>query len=476
MGRMTTGIPDLDLVLGGGLEHGSMVILAGAPGTGKTTLAQQICFSNGTPEHKAVFYTTLSEPHTKLVRHMEGFDFFDREAVGVRVEFVHLGELVRDPESGGMNGVIAEVVRTVFEQSPAVVVIDSSKALRDFVSEEQLRSAFYDLASRVAHSDTVLLMLGEYTPDEMEGGAEFSVADGILHLVYQPREPVDRRWLRVQKLRGGDHLTGKHTFRIKPSGFEIYPRMETLATEGEEENATRIPCGIPGLDFLMGGGMAVGDATVVLGPSGAGKTNFSLNFIHQGLRDKERCLFVSFQETAKQLTRKAADFGWDLTAELESGRLAIQHVPVGALDLDILAAAVRRELARGGVRRVVIDSLAEMVFAARESERFPAFARSLVGLIRAHDASVVVTSETTTLGPMTEPMGGMSFLFHNVVQFRYLEMDSQTRRAINIVKMRYSNHDKGVFEFVISDRGLELGERLEGVTGVLGWSALRSRE
>jgi len=334
----------------------------------------------------------------------------------------------------------------------------------------------YDLASRVAHSDAVLLMLGEYTPEEMEGGAEFSVADGILHLVYQPREPVDRRWLRVQKLRGGDHLMGKHTFCIKPSGFEVYPRIETLATEGEEEVAARIASGIPGLDPLMGGGMAVGEATVVLGPSGAGKTNFTLNFIHQGLRDEERCLYVSFQETAQQLTRKAAEFGWDLSAELESGRLAIQHVPVGELDLDVLAAAVRRELARGGIRRVVIDSLAEMVFAARESERFPAFARGLVGLIRAHNASVVVTSETSTLGPMTEPVGGMSFLFNNVVLLRYLEMDSQTRRAINIVKMRNSNHDKGVFEFVISERGFELSERLEGVTGVLGWSALRSQQ
>ncbi|HCG00123.1 MAG TPA: hypothetical protein DEV93_06215 [Chloroflexi bacterium] len=117
-----------------------------------------------------------------------------------------------------------------------------------------------------------------------------------------------------------------------------------------------------------------------------------------------------------------------------------------------------------------------MVFAARESERFPAFARSLVGLMRAHDASVVVTSETGTLGPMTEPVGGLSFLFNNVILLRYLEMDSQTRRAINIVKMRNSNHDKGVFEFVIGESGFELGERLESVTGVLGWSALRSQQ
>ncbi len=72
----------LDLVLGGGLEPGAVVVLAGAPGTGKTILAQQICFAAATADHKGVYYTTVSEPHTKLVRHLEPFTFFDRGALG----------------------------------------------------------------------------------------------------------------------------------------------------------------------------------------------------------------------------------------------------------------------------------------------------------------------------------------------------------------------------------------------------------
>src|ERR1700682_1533403 len=96
MGRLRTGVTDLDLILGGGLEAGSLVILAGAPGTGKTILAQQICFANATPEHKGLYYTTLSEPHTKLVRHLEPFQFFKPEALGKTVDFIHLGELVAE--------------------------------------------------------------------------------------------------------------------------------------------------------------------------------------------------------------------------------------------------------------------------------------------------------------------------------------------------------------------------------------------
>jgi len=475
MGRLRTGIPDLDLILGGGLEPGSLVMLAGAPGTGKTILAQQICFANATSEHKALYYTTLSEPHSKLVRHMEPFDFFKATELGRSVDFIHLGEMVQEARKEGLEPVVSEVVRKCLETKPAVVVIDSAKAIRDFVSEQELRAALYGLASRVAHTEAVLLMVGEYTPGEIEGGVEFSLTDGIVQLAYEPHEPLDRRWLRVVKLRGGNHLVGKHSFRIGRGGFEVFPRLETLAPNGRVDADGRVASGIPKLDELMGGGIGSGQSTVVLGPSGAGKTILGLRFAAQGLEAGERCVYVSFQETGEQLVNKAASFGWNIGDAWKSGQLVIHYVPVGELDLDAIAAALRRELDRGSVRRVVIDSLAELVFAAREADRFPAYSRSLVGWIRAAGASVVITSETTTLGPMTEPIGGLSFLFHNVIMLRYLEIGSELRRALNIIKMRSSNHDKGVFEYVIDKHGLTVKDRLEGVTGVLGWSALRSK-
>src|ERR1700694_456048 len=221
MGRLRTGLPDLDLILGGGLEPGSLVILAGAPGTGKTILAQQICFANATPEHKALYYTTLSEPHSKLVRHLEPFEFFKSAELGRSVDFIHLGELVQEASREGLEPIVSEVVRKCFETKPAVVVIDSAKALRDFVSDHELRAALYGLARR-----------GAYTAGEMARGVEISLAEDIAQLAHEPHEPVDRRWLRVVKLRGGDHLVGKHSFRIGQAGFEVFPRLETRAPDG----------------------------------------------------------------------------------------------------------------------------------------------------------------------------------------------------------------------------------------------------
>jgi circadian clock protein KaiC len=170
----------------------------------------------------------------------------------------------------------------------------------------------------------------------------------------------------------------------------------------------------------------------------------------------------------------AGGFGWDLQGARDMGQFVVHHVPLGELDLDLLTSRIRDELDVGSIHRIVIDSLAEMVFACRESERFPAYARSLTGLIRAAGATLLITSETTTLGPSPEPVGGVTFLFHNVILLRYIEMNSATGRAVNIVKMRNSDHSKDVYSFTIDTDGFTVGSVMEGITGVLGWTALRA--
>jgi circadian clock protein KaiC len=471
---MATGVPGLDLVLGGGLLPGSVVVVAGAPGTGKTILAQQMCFARATAEHRCVYYTTMSEPHAKLVRHLEGFPFFDQQALGTRVEFIHLGDFLQPARQDGLEPLISEIVRKTLDEQPAIVVIDSAKMLGDFADERELRRALYDLTSRVSQAGALLLLLGEYTPEEMRSDVAFSLADGIVQLEYEAREPLDRRWLRIIKMRGEDHRSGKHTFRIGPGGIEVFPRIETLIPEVEAPLSVQVSSGIAGLDELMGGGARRGDATVVTGPSGIGKTIFGLRWLAQSIEQAENALYVTFQDTGAQLTSVAAGFGWDLAAYQDSGQLVISYVPMGDLDLDAVATSVRAEVMRRPVSRIVIDSLSELASAAREEKRFPAYMRSLVGLVRAAGCTLLVTSETSTRGLPGSSLEELLFLFDNVIDLRYIEEGSQISRAAHVAKMRSRAHAMTLNAVTINDHGLEVGEVLEDVTGRLGWSALRT--
>jgi circadian clock protein KaiC len=474
--RISTGVAGLDVVLDGGREPGAVVVLAGAPGTGKTILAHQVCFAAGTAEHKAVYYTTVSEPHTKLVRHLESFTFFDAASLGSRVEHIHLGDFLRPGRPDGLEPMVAEIVRKTLEDEPAVVVIDSAKMLSDFASERQLRGAFYDLSASFAETDAILLLVGEYTPRDLDSGIEFSLADGIIQLEYQIREPIDRRSLRVVKMRGGSHLPGRHTFQIGPAGIHVFPRIETLALEAVPPLAGPLHSGIPGLDKLMPNGMRRGDATLVMGPSGVGKTTLGMGWIARGLEEGEHCLFVTFQDTADHLIEMGTAFGWDLAAAQASGQLVISYVSMGDLDLDVLANAIRANLAEHRVSRVAVDSLAELVLADREWVRFPAYMRSLVGLVRAADVSLLATSESTGSGITAQSLEGLMFLFDNVIDLRYIEQQSTLGRAINVVKMRNSPHKMTLNSAAITDKGLVVGDKLEGVSGRLGWSALRAQD
>lgn len=470
--RVLTGRPDIDLIMGGGLIPGSTIVVAGPPGSGKTVLAHQICFHNATLERPALYYTTWSEPHVKLFRNLSAFDFFDEQAIGERVEVLHLPSLV---EAGrDFQEAADELLRAAVQRSPSVIVIDSSKALHGLVPEAHLRRTFYELASRVGHTPTVLLLVGEYTDAEIEESPEFAVADGIVQLGSQSRGLADRRWMRVLKMRGSANLPGRHSVSITTEGFNAYPRLEVLVPETVEPAAGRASLGEWGLDEITRGGLPRGDATMLLGASGVGKTVLCLSFLAAGARRGEAGLYVSFQETPEELLEKAAALGWpEIGQAVAEGRLTIAHIRPVDLDLNQVGVAMRDHLIRQGPSRVVLDSVAELDLGGWEADRYLSFLWAAVRLIGGHGATGLFTQEIATLGP-GQSIERLSFVFQNVLVMRFLEHQSQIQRAITAFKMRETAHDIDLTRFDISAKGIQTFGKISGVSGLLGWTALRT--
>ena len=474
MDRVPTGIAELDEILAGGLPAGSLGVLAGPPGTGKTILAQQLAFAVATTDRPALYYTTLSESHAKMRRHLASMAFYDEAKIDDAVQFLHVTELLQgqDEDQRGLDAFFDEVLQAAFAQSPSMIVIDSFKSLHHFVSANRMREAVFDLASKVSHTGALLLLVGEYTDAEILQDPEFAVADAILEVSHDIGGPVDRRYLRVRKLRGSSSLMGKHAFRISDRGYELFPRLESLAPKPPAIGGERRRFGNDVLDHMTDGGLPPGEATLVMGPSGAGKTVLSSEWISTGLRAGERCLFVSFEESADQLRQKARTFGWSWDEAVDSGHLTLLHVPPIELDIDQLAHRVRQLVADHQISRVVFDSLGELVPVANDLGRFPGFVWALATTITATGASLVFTQETTALGPSEARFAKLSYLFHNVLVLRYMEVGAQIGRALMILKMRESDHETRLASYQITHEGFRILGTVEDADGILGGSSL----
>jgi circadian clock protein KaiC len=465
--KLSTGVPSLDTILGGGLLPGSLLVLAGPPGSGKTILAQQIAFANATPEKRAVYYTTLSEPHTKLIRHLSPFSFFDEQALGTAVEFNHLQS--EEGASDGFRDAAAEVVRRSFEESASVIVIDSVRALH--TPDEQpglFRRRIYDLATLVSHTEAVLIFVGEYMPDEIGTQPEFAVADAIVYLTNESLGSFDRRMLHVLKLRGSRYIEGRHRFTVNDDGIVVFPRLESLPFPKAAHPTGRVSTGVQKLDEMMDNGVPAASATLVAGPSGVGKTCMSLGFVAEGLANKERCLYVSFQESDQQLLNKAHGFGWEFQKYVDSGQLEILFLHPVELSLDRSAARIREALDRMKPKRLVVDSISELEHAASGLNRYADYLWALVETFRQSGVTTLLTNETPAFfGPAFELAGGLSYVFDNVILLRYTELRSEIHRALAVVKMRESEHVKSLVEFDITNKGVVIKGDFAGMSGVL---------
>jgi circadian clock protein KaiC len=456
MRRLTTGNPRLDDVLGGGLILDAITMVVGAPGTGKTILAEQCLFANATPERPGVYLSTVSEPFDKLLRYGQSLEFFDAERVGRSVLYEDLGDAVhRD----GLDGALERLDTLIKQLHPAIMVIDSFKALRSFApSEADFRRFLHEMAGRVTAVAVSSLWVGEYEADASTAEPEFAVADAVIRLGTRRTAERSFRHLTVDKLRGSDFLSGDHVYRISAAGLCVFPRLaDTRDPNPFVAVGERVSSGIAALDASFEDGYWSGSTTLVAGPSGAGKTLMGLHFVFGGAGQGEPGVFVTLQENTPQLGRILGRFGWSID---DPNVIILDRSPVD-LYVDELIYEVL-DLLRAGVRRVVIDSLNDLLLAAADPLRMRELLYSFVQRCARLGVSVMFTYETMELFRITRLAElGVSHIADNVVLLQHLQDGAQMKRAISVLKTRGSANSALISEFVISTDGITLGDPLD---------------
>ncbi|HEY2200786.1 MAG TPA: ATPase domain-containing protein, partial [Solirubrobacteraceae bacterium] len=279
--RLASGVPGLDEVLRGGLPANAINLIVGLPGTGKTLLAQQYVFKNATAERPAVYLSTTSEPLEKVVRYGQTLGFFDNDGVGQRVLYEDLGGTLI---TNGVQAALERVKEILTERDPVLLVVDSFKPLAALAdSTSDYRRFLYELAARLSIRPISSLWLGEWAVNEMASSPEFAIADAVIWLTTSRYEQREIRLLQVLKLRGSGFLTGGHAYRLSADGIHVFPRLADRAEQsvyGLEPHW--VSSGVKTLDTLLGQGFRAGSATLIVGPSGAGKTVLGLQFALAG--------------------------------------------------------------------------------------------------------------------------------------------------------------------------------------------------
>lgn len=467
--RLATGVPGLDNLLGGGLPEFSFNLIAGTPGTGKTTLAHQIMFSLATTDNRALFFTVLGEPALKMLRYQQQFGFFDINKINESIRFVNLSA---DLIEGNFDRVLARIADEVKNHAPRLVFVDSFRSVVQSAKQgvPELQRFIQQLGMQMTSWQATTFLIGEYLTEESESSPVFTVADGILWLSQNLHRNSMVRKMQVVKMRGQSHATGSHTFRINEEGVHVYPRAiikEGTATESETKippGEERVPTGTPGLDEMLGGGLPVGYALLVVGPTGSGKTILATAFLAEGARRGEPGVIAAFEKSPSQLLSTR------LSSLVKAGQVGVIDTRTLDLSIDETLHDLIEMIDRMQAKRLVIDSLSgfELALAPEFSEDFRGSLYRMIAQLTGMGVTILMTSELEDrFTDLRFSPFGSAFLADAIIVQRYTEIGGQFKRVLSVVKVRGSAHSRDIRLFDITDKGIVIGEPLFGYAGIM---------
>jgi len=492
--QLATGVPGLDQILGGGMPEFSFNVIAGAPGAGKTTLAQQIMFSLASPERPALYFTVIGEPPLKMLRYQQQFSFFDVDRVHDSIHYINLGQ---DLGTGSLEKVLERIVTEVEAVSPGVVVVDSFRSVAQAAEgatngANDLQHFVQQLAVRLASWEATSFLVGEYGSPESDRNPVFTVADGLLWLAQSVEQNSMVRKIQVMKMRGQGPIPGLHTFRITGDGVQVFPRVIVGAEEksqrgpgGKHTPRPRLSIGVKALDEMMGGGIPSGYSLLIAGPSGSGKSVLASQFIVEGARHGEPGIIAVFEKRPNEYSTDGPR-GQQFDRLFREGKLGILQSRPLDLSIDEMLNEIIGEIHRLKATRLVIDSLSgfELALAPTFRQDFRESLYRMVTVLTGMGITMVMTAEVEdSYTDLRFSPHGTAFLTDAIIMQRYIAFKGQLRRIMGVVKVRGSVHSKELRAYEVTGEGLVVDEVLTDYDGLLTGSpefmpasALESRE
>jgi circadian clock protein KaiC len=469
LGRCRTYIPGFDLISNGGLPAGRTTLVSGGPGSAKTIFAAQFLVEGIQVGEPGCFVTFEEQPNDIRRNLMSfGWDIEQWEQEGKWV-FVDGSLHPRDePVSVGdydLGGLIERVKHAVTRLGARRVSLDSIGAmLTQFGKPAVLRRELNRVGWQLREMGVTSIITAEHT-GQAEAPVEEYVTDNVIILRNTLEEEKRRRTLEILKFRGASHLKGEFPFTIsEDSGIILLP-LSSIELQ-QKSSDKRITSGIAELDGMCGGGFYRDSVVLVSGATGTGKTLTATEFL-ASLEDGERGLLFAYEESRDQLYRNALGWGVDFPRLEAEGRLRIvsEYPEIAALEDHLLR--IKKDIEEFKPTRVAVDSLSalERISTLRT---FREFVLALTSYLKDKQIAGVFTSTTPSLlGGSTVTEAHISSVTDSIILLRYVEVFGEMRRGITVLKMRGSQHDRNIREYLIDSHGMHIGEPFRGVSGIL---------
>ena len=472
--RIRTGVPSFDDILVGGLPKGEIYLVEGDPGTGKTTLGMQFVLE-GKRQGERCLYVTLAESKSELE--------FGAQSHGWSLEGVPIAEFV--PEEASLNGedqytifhpsevelatTVKKLIAEIERINPERLVIDSLTEFRLLAQDAiRYRRQLLALKTYLAGRHTTVLLLDDRTSSSTDLQVH-SVVHGVFRLENLLRSyGVNRRRIEIVKIRGMAYRQGYHDYNVGREGVVIHPRL-VAAEHGSDlpEQQQLLSSGLAGLDSMFGGGIERGSSTLILGPTGVGKSLMAMQYAFAAATRGERAVLYSFDEAVRTAKARARGLGMKIDPEIKKQHLCLEQIDPAELSPGEFVYRIKREVEEENTRVIVIDSLNGLRHSMSEERDLSLQLHELVVFL-AHKnvATFIVLTQHGLVGNVYEDIE-ISYLADTVLLMRFFEAGASLRRAISALKKRSGAHELTIRELRIGPDGLHIGEPLTGFKGVL---------
>lgn len=471
--KIPTGIEGFEHITMGGLTEGRTTLLVGSSGSGKSLLATEFLYRGITSYGCAGVFVTFEERPRDIVRNVRNLGWDLNELVRQdKLVFIDGSPEPETQEEVGaydLSGLLAQIKYAVEKVDATLLVMDSIGSLfTQFSDTPLIRREIFRITEILKDLGVTAIMtaerLEEYGMISRHGIEEF-VSDNVIIVRNVLEDEKCRRTIQVLKMRGDTHYKGEFPFTISSTGISCMPLS---AMELKQSSSTaRISTGNAELDIMTNGGLFRDSITLVSGPTGGGKTLMCTTFAGEACSHGERVLMLAYEESGHQLLRNAQSWGLDFQKWENDGLLKVICLYPEAMGLEDHLLMIRREIAEFKPQRLVMDSVSAMERVS-DVRNFREFVIGLTSYVKQEEICSLLTSTTPKLsGGDSITEAHISTITDAIILLRYVEINGILRRGIAVIKMRGSQHDKQIREFLIDGKGLHVMEPFKNVQNIL---------